>query len=309
MSDTPIRSATPRTVTPPRTPPAATAENTPAATRAELSPEEVQSRALDAIQNQHMARQRRPGRNRRSNANGARSLVAGATRPPPPMSVPRPDAPGEMGIYVRAFHPDETFGGRFDGDDRGFRTDLSGTTSRISTGVVINGELEVEREGSYSSPSEHPILGSASGVPTMTTRVSQEGETTVLTVDADGGNPLTPDSLTPHADIHARFELTERSATELHIHTTITGDAFPAAESFIRDPSGQSLFVGVHQMTPEEDNVLRMRGDHTRPMVESDMTVIRDENGGFQAVEFDGQRYTIDQWNGKFERRPVLIEA
>ncbi|MFT5357478.1 MAG: hypothetical protein ACI9KE_004715 [Polyangiales bacterium] len=141
----------------------------------------------------------------------------------------------------------------------------------------------------------------------MVSRASRVGDTVTLRLDYSGNMPLIP--LSPDADAHAVFELTERSPTELHIHAQVEGDAFPAAETFIRDSSGQAVFIGVRAIHEAQDAV-SLIGDGHVPLIDAELTVIRDEESGvFEAVEYNGNRYTVAAWNELFESIPAMVPS
>jgi len=73
------------------------------------------------------------------------------------------------------------------------------------------------------------------------------------------------------------------------------GDKFPSAESFIVDPSGQAVFIGV---SPKGFSpYTNLPGDRQRPMMNSDLQIRLDKAGNFTGVTHDGREYTIQQWN------------
>ena len=209
--------------------------STARATPRQPSPEELAERAMDDI-----------GRRRDS----VSSLRARPRRPrrlgTPPLPVP--GSPNEIGLYVRSFHFSKSFGGGFEGDDRGFAADPS-ASARIHAGAVLaRGEEGFALDGpigGHSDPSSHPVLGAARGRPTIWGSVERVDErTSSLTLHYSGSVPLLPAA--PAIDAHARFLVRDESPSELRVHVSVRGDAFPNAETLVRDAAGHTVILGVH---------------------------------------------------------------
>jgi hypothetical protein len=99
----------------------------------------------------------------------------------------------------------------------------------------------------------------SSGVesPTSDMTVSPLGAGVNVVIDYGAANPLASPVA---ADINARgeFSLTPTSDT-LAIVSSITGDQFPACESFLEDPSGKKRFLGGFAPHGKEQ-ILRLYG-------------------------------------------------
>jgi RHS repeat-associated protein len=148
-------------------------------------------------------------------------------------------------LFIRSFAPFERFGGGFEGDNRGFTTDL-GVMSRISVRIPIDLstlELLGDPKGQSSRSSClsdfcRALVSTATGQPIREQTVAT-GRPTVgvsnlkggaLAIDVAGANPLLPS-----ADIDLRLTL-QRNNNGLTL--SLTGDAFPNAEVFFIDQSG-----------------------------------------------------------------------
>ncbi|MEM9067672.1 MAG: hypothetical protein AAGE52_04175 [Myxococcota bacterium] len=244
-----------------------------------------------------------------------------ARRIPMADEVPQATRPGDFVLVTRSFHPDETLGGGFHGDDRGFTTDEDGS-SRIRGGVLMrrgsNGQLQAVEGGGRSDQSghelaetvtrtanplfgihtEHPFGSPVAGQPDVraTQRQAARGVTT-LQLEYAGSNPLIVGS--PDVDVRSTFAVHEAD-DRLTIHADIRGDAFPAAESFVRDHEGNAVFIGVHAL-PEDAMITDLVGHGSIPMISAAITIHRDpETQAFAAVEVDGETYTLEDWNARF---------
>ena len=216
-------------------------------------------------------------------------------------------------IHVRSFAPFETFGGGFegDGDNRGYSTSLS-ASSRISQKFTVDA-TKGKKPGlkTWCAPSSHPILGDATEIPkgkisNFKTSKGSKGEKVVsFTASYSGANPLVPAS--PDIDVSTRFTIIENEKMGyLKISVTQVGDRFPAAETFITDKKGNSLFIGVSPY--EGDPFISLPGDNKRLMMTSNLTITMDENGVFTGVKQGEKKYTLEEWNNFQSSKPLDIK-
>lgn len=225
------------------------------------------------------------------------------TERPAGRPLPLPRGPNEFGVYVRSFHFSESFGGGFHGDNRGFSTDAD-ATARIHAGAVVSrgddGFEVAGRVGGHSDPSAHPAFRSGQGIPIIAGGLRKIDERTSEVILTYTGNmPLT---VSPAIDADARFLMSDVSPTMLHIHAEVRGDAFPNAECILRDSTGGAVFLGVHSLHIRQTPMTSLPGDGDLPMIEVDLMVERNaETGAFTGVVYNGQRFGIADWNGRFE--------
>jgi RHS repeat-associated protein len=87
----------------------------------------------------------------------------------------------------------------------------------------------------------------------------------------------------------------------------VTGDAFPAAEAFINDSKGNSVFLGVFSIPNGNTPYNSLPGNAGRPMITIPaLTVNTNKDGIFQNVVFEGKTLTLDEWNKRFNtQNPV----
>lgn len=215
-----------------------------------------------------------------------------------------PDGMWPYPITTRSFASFKEFGGWFSGDNRGFSTSSS-VSSRLSHSYIMNTDNHTYTNyGASSSPSSHPLFGSATatndrGTITNASYITnKDGSTTTSwTSTMAGHNPLIPGS--PDIDVKTNFSLTEnKSAGTLGISVTQTGDAFHSAETMIADTGGNQLMIGVSPaISGTEGPYTALAGNNNRPMMSANFTVKMDENGVFTGVQQGNNTYSVEDWN------------
>lgn len=120
-----------------------------------------------------------------------------------------------------------------------------------------------------------------------------------------GANPLVAGS--PDIDVNTTFKITENKIQKtVHITASQTGDRFPAAETFIQDTKGKSVFIGVSPYTGNPYTSLP--GANNRKMFSSDFIININDKGEFQSVLFNGVVHSIDDWNKRNSSTDVKSE-
>jgi RHS repeat-associated protein len=200
-------------------------------------------------------------------------------------------------FYVRSFASDKSFGMGFHGDNRGFTTDTNATARIHQRFTLETDDGSVYNKQTWSSPSQWIIGAPQTETPQGTfSSTSQEGGSFSVSTSYSGKNPLTWRGPTPALDVSTSFGVTEdRKNGILSISATMKGDKFPSAESFIVDPKGTAVFIGVSKagLSP----YTHLPGDNKRPMMNSNFQIRLDKEGNFTGVSRDGKDYTVDQWN------------
>lgn len=225
-----------------------------------------------------------------------------------------PDGRYPFPIHIRSFAPFKTFGGGFGGDgaNRGFTTSLNATSRLAQSFTMDVTNRTYSNLQTYSSPSTHSVLGSKTAnddkgsISNFTYRQNGDGSTTVyFSASMAGHNPLVPGS--PDIDVKTSFTMTENEkAGTLSISAVQSGDAFPAAETFISDTSGNPLFIGV---SPAIGNpYTSLAGDGNKKMMSAYFTVTMDDKGVFTGVKQGNNTYTIEDWNKFFQSQPTIKE-
>jgi len=217
----------------------------------------------------------------------------------------------KVSIHNRAFAPFKTFGLGFSGDgaDRGFTTS-STVTSRVSQTVDIdfNQSTPTVADGQQVSDlSHHPILGTDRAPVKKGLKNVQTGETSTgakqvsFQTEIESANPLTDfgGPLNPNIDLDGAFSISSNQETGvLSISANITGDNFPAAESFISDSAGNSVFIGVSALQGNPRSGLPGEGGNER--INNDLQINFNSDGVFQNVIYKGQQYNIQDYNKLF---------
>jgi len=222
-------------------------------------------------------------------------------------------------FVTRAFAPDSTFGGGFEGNDRGFSTDPD-ASSKVTqeVGIDLDETNPIQSFEEYSDETVHQLVPEGIHSPTeipegaiLHQNVVQDGDTTVLQfgTEIDAENPFTKVNgvnPAPSIDIFTEYEITQdKEANTLEISGTITGDDFPATEALIYDSHGNPLFLGIGKPPEFASPLVNLIGENNRPITDFDITVNVDDRGNFQSVISDGQEYSIEEWNESFTSQEV----
>ena len=111
-------------------------------------------------------------------------------------------------FYIRSFHPSETFGGGFGGDNRGFSTSRA-VTARVHHSVTLNTDtrsLKYSPSRTFSSQSHHFAYGTATANPKgWATPAASSGNSFGFMTGYSGSNPITERAgiSTPRIDVSA----------------------------------------------------------------------------------------------------------
>jgi hypothetical protein len=121
-----------------------------------------------------------------------------------------------------------------------------------------------------------------------------------------GNNPLV--LFSSDIDTHSIINLSENTETGvLHVSMTMTGDQFPAAEAFVTDKTGQNVYIGVSGANDSWSGPYgNLPGDGKLQMITSNFDIKENSQGQFVSIEYQGQSYSIDDWNRKISSTPVL---
>ncbi len=237
-------------------------------------------------------------------------------------------------FYIRSFAPYDWFGETpwfafaGDGNDRGFSTSLDASvTSRMVGHVRVDTSKTNIRDWIWRTEvSRSEILWYGDSV-----AGGEDSECYITPMDPTGddygtgrfgfnlagNNDAFPIgigdyNLSMDIDLNASprsfgFNVTQGfTGQTLTINGPVTGDQFPAAEIFLRDLSGNSVFLGVFSIPEGANPYSNLPGNNYRPMIfVNDVNIGTNSNGEFQWVVSQGQTYTIEEWNRRFtNQRP-----
>jgi RHS repeat-associated protein len=208
-------------------------------------------------------------------------------------------------FFVRSFHPSREFGGFFHGDNRSFSTSTA-VTSRIQQRVTLNTDTRNLSSGQTGSdPTSNKLLpgvsvpetpsGSFSGL--SSERNSLGNDILSFSSSYSGSNPLVPGS--PSIDVSSMFAVTENKELGLlTITADIEADGFPATEAFVADKSGNSVFIGAAAF---EGTPLNLFGGADQDVINNTVQIKINDEGTFQGVIHNGEQYSPQEWNERFE--------
>jgi hypothetical protein len=118
-------------------------------------------------------------------------------------------------------------------------------------------------------------------------------------------DPITPQQFTPALDIQSKFSLTiYESSGLMRLKAKITGDLFPSVEVVLINPAtgGQNILLGAHM---EKGGLADLFMDNRQQLIDVDVDLILDKNGGFTGVRSGGSTYFIRLWNERIIRQAM----
>lgn len=241
-------------------------------------------------------------------------------------------------VFVRAFAPYTWFGpGNVAmGDGRGFSTDPS-----ASYRIQSYSEITTTDDGAYfpesitrasaptTSVTNLGVFG-VTGIPGTNVQVpaiwSANSETYI---DDPNGNyfsdglpggssslsyhmygnddavPIISPNIDLHPDFHFAYADQGNGIVNMTVTGTVTGDQFPAAESFIRDANGNSVMLGIFAPSTNSGPTTSLPLDRSSPMINVNVTV-QVNNGVFQGVVENGTVVPLDEYNRRFTSQPAI---
>jgi len=211
-------------------------------------------------------------------------------RVPPPDTRPEYKLPGEgqLQLWMRCYAPFKTFGGGYGGDDRQASTDTR-DTARVA--YVYTFDLATMKQAGPANAFCHKSHGAGifpqimartslraeathdgtivgQGIATATTMVQptgRQGSGFVLNVHLAASNPLVGMAADIDAELNAKVFRARENV--LGFSGTLTGDAFPDCEVFVRDPSDETVMLHVFRTEGGEMGPYKyLPGGNTRPM-------------------------------------------
>jgi|GEM_PF-2403583 len=218
-------------------------------------------------------------------------------------------------VHTRTFAPYKWFGGLgFKGETQGrfFSASTDENRYKIRSEVDIEtDDWSIQRAEAYGSES----TGYWGTWDTFSeAEVSTSESANPFTSHTFGNNDALPGS--PNIDVMAslNFNLSEDGEENqlLSISGDISGDRFPASESFITDNHGNSVFLGVSQPTGSNMGLgkdlgpVALVGVNNRLMSTVNVNIVVNKDGEFLGVRLNsGKTISIGEWNRSFELQNV----
>lgn len=113
-----------------------------------------------------------------------------------------------------------------------------------------------------------------------------------------GSNPFFL-GLAPNIDVSSAFAVTEnKDLGLLTITADVEADGFPSTEAFVADESGNAVFIGGAAF---EGGVLNLRGGSDQDVINATVQIRVSDEGAFQGVIHNGEQYSLQEWNERFE--------
>ncbi|MEE9371693.1 MAG: hypothetical protein V3V00_01430 [Saprospiraceae bacterium] len=221
----------------------------------------------------------------------------------------------KISVHNYSFAPFKTFGGGFAGDgaNRQFGDpiiyDLGKENYKIGAeiGIDLSNESLIEG-GSFAHGAESHHVPSGVVAYSEANFDERKFDNGVLNVGVEGNNDAFLWGAS--ADIDVNFDITFKQAgtngeNKWSISGEVYGDRFPANETFIKDQSGNKLFIGVSGVDAKWATTapfIELLNLGTEEMQKFDFNVVFKENGDFKGVSLnDGTWYEVTDWNDMFK--------
>jgi RHS repeat-associated protein len=216
----------------------------------------------------------------------------------------------KISIHSASFAPFNKFGGSYkgDGSNRKFGTDPS-ASSRIRGTPYLNvtGQGVTRYQQSVPKGSESHDLDTGEKTYSearMTTKLSDsKGDGTNASAKfgfhVSGNNDLVPGSWDIDAQGSMNISTVQgENGSVITFSGKISGDGFPANETFISDVNGTGVFLGVSGA--DGNPYTTLAGDNNRTMSEFNISVNFNKDGAIQSVMYNGTTYSVADWNKQF---------
>ncbi|MGE3467243.1 MAG: RHS repeat-associated core domain-containing protein [Pyrinomonadaceae bacterium] len=256
-----------------------------------------------------------------------------------PLVLIDPNGEFPITIHVRAFAPFNWFGpggiARGDGSNRPFSTSARHTSR-------IRAETRYETTGKNQSSSS--AIGSQSethyGIGPVCCKVVKNYSPAYF-VGPDGNNigsttnggnyesdtgqgrvkyhlagkdraiiPGTNRSPAADIDVHTELKIAtsqiDSTKINLSISGQVSGDRFPAAEAFVTDAAGNSVFLGVFAPRSSARPETSLPGNGTVRMIAVDVNIVTNREGVFLGVRQGNRTLSLADWNKQFANQPTI---
>jgi len=218
----------------------------------------------------------------------------------------------KVSIHSRSFIPYKTLGpfgegGSYSGDNRGFG-DEGKSRMEASVGLNLSGSRITKTDHSFvgadTFDSEGNLITHSEADGTINFGSNQQADGTSATTDLEfhvfANNDAIPGS--PDIDVKGRLQIgvveNEDGSSTGMVSGRISGDRFPANETFLTDRSGSRIFLGVSGA--DGFPLISLPGNNNRNMSKFSISINFDKSGNATGVNYNGTNYSIDDWNKQF---------
>lgn len=223
-------------------------------------------------------------------------------------------------IHARSFAPFDKFGGGFDGDgdNRKFTTSLSASyrigasfTIESTTLQVTGSPYPAVHSGhtlGWDAESESYVDYSSTAMPLLFHNYGNNDAASEASSDID-----VKGSITMMESLYAKGDIGDKVFS---FTGSITGDGFPANETFVTDKHGNSVFLGTYSIATDYSiskewlPMTELPGEGNKEMYDINVQIVFNSEGVIKGVinQTTGDLMSIDSWNKQFENKKPVIE-
>ncbi|WP_234069538.1 FG-GAP-like repeat-containing protein, partial [Myxococcus stipitatus] len=234
------------------------------------------------------------------------------------------DAPlpaGSYQIVTRSFAPFDEFGGGYEGDgnDRGY-TPSSSATSRMVQATTVSDAKVVSSVAWSDETSGSGALARGAGVTvgimpwdelkgfeSPANSVDWSSSNGFLKIEQSLAGAMPLNRFAPDIDTRSYLQMF-KDGNMLRVSGFMTGDAFPAAEMYIRDAANNRVMLNASPASAGTFGPLtELPGNGGKNMGEFNVQIRLDSNGNFTGVRAKGQEdfMSLDAWNQQMSAGPT----
>jgi hypothetical protein len=216
-----------------------------------------------------------------------------------------PDGQFPFTFHVRTFAPFDWFGGGFKGD---------GDNRRFTTGQAafkIRSEIDIETDNMSVTRANVYGTKSVGGYGLWDAKSEAHGNYSFKEGNLKShlyGNNDAATEASSDIDVFSALKVGvsagKNESQILTLSGQLSGDKFPAAEAFVKDAQGNSVFLGA---SPAGAGAVigpygLLPGENKRPMMNVNISISVNKDGVFQGVMQNNKLIKLEDWNKKFEK-------
>jgi len=105
----------------------------------------------------------------------------------------------------------------------------------------------------------------------------------------------------PNIDNHVDLTVTKVGKTKLNVYGSVSGDQFPANETYLKDEKGGTLILGVSGANAGQGGPYKsLWGDFKLNMSQFSFDIILNDDNSFKGVQLKDKFFTPAEWNKQF---------